>query len=88
MSTMKHLLVLALSYTVLLFYGIGCSSDSNNDVIDTNFTSEVTNNLVAKDAVINPINEYFIIASVLTLLAFAFVVGLKPVGNISVPNNS
>lgn len=85
---MKHLLLLAFSYTVLLFYGLGFSSDSNNDVIDTDFVVEVTKKLVAKDAVNNPINEYFIIASILTLLAFAFVVGLKPVGNSNAPNKN
>ena len=85
---MKNIAFLALSCLVLLFSCNSCSSDSNNDVIDNNVAFEETNELLVKYALNNPINGFFIIASLLTLLAFAFVVGLKPVRNISAPNQS
>jgi hypothetical protein len=83
MSTMKNILFLLLSCVFLLFSCNSCSYDLYNDVIDD---IEVTKELVVKDAVQNPINGLFISASLLTLLAFAFVIGLKPISNISTPN--
>lgn len=85
---MKNIAFLALSCLVLLFSCNSCSSDSDNDVIDNNVAVEETNQLVVKSALKNPINGFLIIASLLTLLAFAFVAGLKPIQIVNARNQS
>lgn len=85
---MKNIAFLALSCLVLLFSCNSCSSDSNDDVIDNNVAIEETNELLVKNALNNPINGFFIIAFVVTLLAFTLVVGLKPIRIVNTRNQS